>query len=118
MCQRGRRLPVMLNRSCFRPAAANVCVSRGDGHRGLAGLLGPNSPTNMKNAAILVVGLDPSELASLVEPLRRAGHRAVGVGTFETARRLLHTQSYDLLITDLRLAAYNGLHLVFHSRVL
>jgi DNA-binding NtrC family response regulator len=72
----------------------------------------------MKNAAILIVDGNTNELASLVEPLRNAGYRAVGASSFETARRLLHTQWYDLLITELRLAAYNGLHLVFHSRVL
>lgn len=70
-----------------------------------------------KTAAVLVVYGNTAGLASLVEPLRNAGYRAVGTDTFETARRLLHTQWYDLLITDLRLAAYNGLHLVLHSRV-
>lgn len=70
-----------------------------------------------KTAAVLVVYGNTAGLASLVEPLRKAGYRAVGTDTFETARRLLHTQWYDLLITDLRLAAYNGLHLVLHSRV-
>lgn len=72
----------------------------------------------MKKAAVLVVDGNTDGLASLVEPLRNAGYRAVGTDSFETARRLLHTQWCDLLITDLRLAAYNGLHLVFHSRVL
>jgi DNA-binding response OmpR family regulator len=72
----------------------------------------------MKNATILVVAGNTSELALLVESLRNAGYGAVGASSFETARRLLHTQWYDLLITDLRLSAYNGLHLVFHSRVL
>lgn len=72
----------------------------------------------MKNAAILVVTGNTSELALLVESLRNAGYGAAGASSFEAARRLLHTQWYDLLITDLRLAAYNGLHLVFHSRVL
>jgi DNA-binding NtrC family response regulator len=72
----------------------------------------------MKNAAILVVAGNTNELALLVESLRNAGYGAVGASSFETARSLLHTQWYDLLITDLRLAAYNGLHLVFHSRVL
>jgi len=70
----------------------------------------------MKMAAVLVVDGNTKGLASLVEPLRKAGYRAVGTGSFETARHLLRTQWYDLLITELRLAAYNGLHLVFHSR--
>ncbi len=72
----------------------------------------------MKKAAVLVVDGNADGLASLLEPLRNAGYRAVGTDSFETAKRLLHTQWYDLLITDLRLAAYNGLHLVFHSRAL
>lgn len=70
----------------------------------------------MKMAAVLVVDGNTNGLASLVEPLRKAGYRAIGAASFETARNLLHTQWYDLLITDLRLAAYNGLHLVLHSR--
>src|ERR1700732_2145619 len=108
----------MVNRNCFRPAAANVCVNRRDRRRGLATLSESDPSTIMTNAAILVVDRNTSERASLVESLRDAGYSAVGAETFETARRLLHTQWYDLLITDLRLAAYNGLHLVFHSRVL
>jgi two-component system response regulator PilR (NtrC family) len=108
----------MLNRSCSRPAAANVCVNRRDERRGFASLFEPDPSTIMKNAAILVVDGNTSELATLVESLRNAGYDAVGADTFETARRLLHTQWYDLLVTDLRLAAYNGLHLVFHCRVL
>jgi len=72
----------------------------------------------MKMAAVLVVDSNSNGLASLVEPLRKAGYRAIGAGSFEAARNLLHTQWYDLLITDLRLAAYNGLHLVLHSRAI
>jgi DNA-binding NtrC family response regulator len=71
----------------------------------------------MHTAAILVVDGDASALASLVQPLRNAGYRTVGADSFETGRHLLHTEWFDLLITDVRLAAYNGLHLVFHSRV-
>ena len=71
----------------------------------------------MKMAAVLVVDGNTKGLASLVEPLRKAGYRTVGTASFETARHLLRTQWYDLLITELRLAAYNGLHLVLHSRV-
>jgi DNA-binding NtrC family response regulator len=108
----------MLNRNGFSRTAANVCVNRGNGHRGFASLIEPDSHTMMKNAAILVVDGNTNERVSLVECLRNAGYGAVGADSFETGRRLLHTQWYDLLITDLRLLAYNGLHLVFHSRVL
>jgi len=108
----------MLKRSRFTPAAANVCVNRRDRRREFASLSEPDPSTIMKNAAILVVDGNTSERASRVESLRNAGYGAIGADTFEAARRQLHTQWYDLLITDLRLAAYNGLHLVFHSRVL
>jgi DNA-binding response OmpR family regulator len=70
----------------------------------------------MRNASVLVVDRNTNALASLVESLRTVGYNTVGTDSFETARRLLHTQWFDLLITEHRLAEYNGLHLVFHSR--
>ena len=72
----------------------------------------------MKPASILVVDGNTARLASVVEALQNAGYGAVGTHTFETARGLLHAQSYDLIMTDLRLAAHNGLHLVCYSRIL
>jgi DNA-binding response OmpR family regulator len=68
--------------------------------------------------AILVVDTDPVELAARVELLRRAGYKATGATTFETARQSLETALFDLLITNVRLMAHNGLHLVVRSRVL
>jgi DNA-binding NtrC family response regulator len=68
--------------------------------------------------AILVVDTDATALAELVELLRGAGYKATGAPTFETARQLLETAVFDLLMTDVRLMAHNGLHLVVRSRVL
>jgi DNA-binding response OmpR family regulator len=68
--------------------------------------------------AILVVDTDAAALAGRVELLRRAGYKATGVTTFETARQSLETALFDLLITNVRLLAHNGLHLVVRSRVL
>jgi DNA-binding response OmpR family regulator len=68
--------------------------------------------------AILAVDTDAAALAELVELLRGAGYKATGAPTFETARQLLETAVFDLLITDLRLMAHNGLHLVVRGRVL
>jgi CheY-like chemotaxis protein len=68
--------------------------------------------------AILVVDTDNAALASLVDLLRGAGYKATGAATFETARQLLETALFDLLITDVRLMAHNGLHLVVRCRVL
>jgi DNA-binding response OmpR family regulator len=68
--------------------------------------------------AILVVDTDAAALAGRVELLRGAGYKATGASTFETARQLLETTVFDLLITDIRLMAHNGLHLVVRTRVL
>jgi two-component system OmpR family response regulator len=68
--------------------------------------------------AVLVVDTDAVALAGLVDLLRGAGYKATGAPTFETARELLETAVFDLLMTDLRLMTHNGLHLVVRSRIL
>src|SRR5260221_7782222 len=68
--------------------------------------------------AILVVDTDVAALAARVDLLRGAGYKATGADTFEIGRRLLETSLFDLLITDVRLMAHNGLHLVVRCRVL
>jgi two-component system response regulator HydG len=68
--------------------------------------------------SVLAVDRDKRELAQLVESLRSAGYDAVGTDSFETARKLLHERWYDVLVTEIKLAEYNGLHLVFHGRFL
>ncbi len=67
---------------------------------------------------VLVVDDDESALAGLLELLRDAGHQATGAATFDAARRLLDVGHYDLLVADIRLQSYNGLHLVRLSRLL
>ncbi len=69
------------------------------------------------SARILAVDGDPDRLAWLVEVLEGAGHRVSAAATFESARRLLKSEKYDALVTNLRLQAYNGLHLVFFSQM-
>ena len=68
--------------------------------------------------AVLVVDTDVAALAGLVDLLRGAGYKATGAPTFETARELLETAVFDLLMTEQRLMTHNGLHLVVRSRVL
>jgi len=66
-------------------------------------------------ASILIVEDDRDSLDFLVELLSGAGYRVTGAATFEDGRRALGT-SPDLLITDVRLGAYNGLQLIFRGR--
>jgi DNA-binding NtrC family response regulator len=68
--------------------------------------------------AVLVVDTDAAALAGLVDLLRGAGYKATGAPTFETARELLETAVFDLLMTEQRLMTHNGLHLVVRSQVL
>ena len=61
---------------------------------------------------ILVVEDD----SALLEVLERAlgqedDYNVVACGTFEAARRRLREQSFDVLLTDVRLGAFNGLQL-------
>jgi DNA-binding response OmpR family regulator len=66
---------------------------------------------------ILVLDDDENALAGIVELLRDAGHVVTGAATYDTAKRLLTVSSFDLLIADVRLRGFNGLHLIRHSRL-
>ena len=48
--------------------------------------------------------------------LENAGYTVASAANFEEAKQLLACQAPDVLITDLRLGSYNGLHLVLRSR--
>jgi DNA-binding NtrC family response regulator len=67
---------------------------------------------------ILAVDGGDQMLASQFARLRYAGHDVTQRSTFETARQILLSDDFhiDLLITNLRLKAYNGLHLVQYTQ--
>jgi len=65
---------------------------------------------------ILVLDDDEHALSGIVELLRDAGHHVTGASTYDAAKRLLAVTPFDLLITDVRLRSFNGLHLVMHTR--
>lgn len=67
---------------------------------------------------ILVVDDDEAALAGMLELVGDAGHQATGAATFDAARGLLEVEQYDLLVADIRLRSYNGLHLVRLARLL
>jgi DNA-binding NtrC family response regulator len=66
--------------------------------------------------SILVVDDDHAALSGLVELLKSAGYAATGSRSFDEAVRALTTTNPDLLIADVRLGEYNGLHLLLRSR--
>jgi DNA-binding response OmpR family regulator len=65
---------------------------------------------------ILVIDDDENALAGIVEMLRSAGHDVTSASSYEEAKALLATGTYDLLLTDVRLRSFNGLHLVRNVR--
>ena len=67
---------------------------------------------------ILVVSADPHVLSDRVTSLRRAGFSARASSSFPDARRVLEEgPAPEILVTDVRLGPYNGLHLVAVARV-
>ena len=65
---------------------------------------------------ILVLDDDEHALSGIVELLRNADHHVTGAATYDAAKRLLAVSPFDLLISDVRLRSFNGLHLVMQTR--
>lgn len=66
---------------------------------------------------ILILDDDERALAAAVEVLRDAGYDVSGASTYAEAKQMLAAETYDLLVTEVRLRGFNGLHLVRQSRV-
>ena len=64
---------------------------------------------------VLLVDDNPAYLLGCLIVLMHAGHQVVGCGSFEQARRYMDQGAFDVLITDVRLGAYNGLQLVIRA---
>jgi DNA-binding response OmpR family regulator len=65
---------------------------------------------------ILVLDDDEHALSGIVELLRDAGHHVTGAATYDAAKRLLQVSPFDLLVSDVRVRSFNGLHLVMQTR--
>jgi DNA-binding response OmpR family regulator len=68
----------------------------------------------MSPQQVLIVDDDGATRRGLRQLLEQAGYAATAVETFDEALRILRTTPPDLLITDIRLEAYNGLQLILH----
>jgi len=64
---------------------------------------------------VLLVAPDPDVAAHTLSQLTDAGLRVTVVGTFSAAREQLQSRP-DLLIAEVRLGEYNGLHLALRAR--
>jgi DNA-binding NtrC family response regulator len=66
--------------------------------------------------SVLVVDDDRQVLKYLTELLREAGYDTVTCERFTDAKTILSTTRPDLLLTDIRLGAYNGLQLAIFAQ--
>jgi len=66
---------------------------------------------------VLVVDADPKALSATESILSSAGYLVTATTSFVTAKQRLLLAPPDLLMADVRLGPYNGLHLVHRARV-
>jgi two-component system, response regulator YesN len=65
---------------------------------------------------LLIVDDDVSLLDAMQRSLRESVQTVIACDTFEKARQILRDQTFDALITDVRLGAFNGLQLAVMAR--
>jgi len=65
---------------------------------------------------VRVLLVDANRDSETKQVLKSAGHLVTRAFGFEEAKRWLQSSPPDLLMTDVRLGAYNGLHLVLRAR--
>lgn len=78
-------------------------------------LMNSATPTTAK-LRLLIVDDDVSLLDAMQRALRDSLRTVVACDSFEKARQMLKDQSFDALITDVRLGAFNGLQLAVMAR--
>jgi CheY-like chemotaxis protein len=66
---------------------------------------------------VLVVDADPDALSTTERMLAGAGYLVTATTSFVEAKQRLVLAPPDLLLADVRLGAYNGLHLVHRARI-
>jgi FixJ family two-component response regulator len=72
----------------------------------------------MNSRVVMLVEDDAALLSGLSEVLRHSGLDVVGFQSFEAARGYLQRNRPGALVTDVRLGAFNGLHLVILAKQL
>jgi CheY-like chemotaxis protein len=79
------------------------------------GLFSAITQENGMRALIILVDANRRALRRVEAMLKREGYRVVASTSFVRAKKLLESKTPDLLITAIRLGAYNGLHLAIGS---
>lgn len=67
---------------------------------------------------VFVVNPDAAALARQAIEVQAAGFGVIGVSGFAEARALIRARRPDVLLTTLRVGAYNGIHLAMFARMI
>lgn len=67
-------------------------------------------------ARVLIVDDQPEVLRTIAQLVASGGHEVVALARFDEARQFIDTTPPDVLVTDVRLGAFNGLQLALHMR--
>lgn len=67
-------------------------------------------------ARVLLVDGDASSLVAEADWLQSADYETTPLSSFEEARAALDHEAYDVLIADIRLGAFNGIHLTLLAK--
>lgn len=73
--------------------------------------------TGPQRRRVLLVEDDRDLLQLLTQWLTAAGYDVAPFDRFEPARHYLKTETPDIIVTDVRLGAFNGLHLVVLAKM-
>lgn len=73
-------------------------------------------PPSVGHQRVLVVDDQATLLDAVTMAFTRAGREVVSCRTFEEARQHLLAESFDAMLTDVRLGAFNGLQLAVIAR--
>jgi PleD family two-component response regulator len=75
----------------------------------------PSGAQSLMPLQALVVDTDPERAIAIARTLSSSGFETTEAVTFERALAAANTRSFDVLVTAVRLGAYNGLHLVLRT---
>ena len=68
-------------------------------------------------SSVLVVDPDPVFVSQLAPIITSSGYRCIPITEFVAARLELYTRRPDVLLTNLRLGAFNGIHLAYLAKI-
>jgi DNA-binding NtrC family response regulator len=75
-----------------------------------------NPSAHTESQRILLVDDDESVLSAMETAFLESGRDVIAIGTYEQAREMLRSDTFDVLLTDVRLGAFNGLQLAVIAR--